>query len=259
MEPVYNDIGIGYTKYRCADSRIVETIVGLLGLSPPAVLADIGAGTGNYSSAIADRGFHVRAVEPSAMMHRQAVTHNSVEWHYGIAEHIPLPDLSVEGVFCILASHHFSSLSAAMDEMSRICPTGPIVWFTFDPRQAESPWLNDYFPAIWESAFKVVPPIEDVCRLLEIHAHRHVTNTPWPVPHDLHDCFMAAGWRRPDMYLDPEVRACISAFALAESAIIKDGLTRLQHDIQTGVWRTKYGYLLERDTIDWEYRFLRAA
>ena len=54
MKPVYDHIGAGYTKYRCADPRIVERLVDLIGLSPPRVLADIGAVTGNYSHAVAD-------------------------------------------------------------------------------------------------------------------------------------------------------------------------------------------------------------
>jgi ubiquinone/menaquinone biosynthesis C-methylase UbiE len=259
MKTVYDNIGIGYTKHRCADSRIVEALVDILALSPPALLADIGAGTGNYCCAIADLGFHVCAVDPSATMRGQAPPHDSVHWYCGTAQHIPLGDRSVDGVFCILASHHFSSLEAGAIEMARICSTGPIVWFTFDPRQAESPWLRDYFSVIWESAFEVFPPLEDVCRLFEIHTHRHVTVTPWSIPYDLQDCFMAAGWRTPEMYLDPEVRACNSAFALADPGALEDGLTRLRHDITTGAWRTKYGDLLERETLDWGYRFIGAV
>ena len=70
---------------------------------------------------------------------------------------------------------------------------------------------------------------------------------------------MAAGWRRPQMYLDPEVRACMSAFALAQPGNLEEGFSRLRHEIESGAWSTKHGVLLERETIDWGYRFLRAA
>ena len=256
MEAIYDNIGIGYSKHRCADTRIVKMLVDLLALSPPSKLADIGAGTGNYCRAVADLGFHVHAIEPSATMYHQGLPHDSVRWYYGTAEYIPLADDSVDGVLCILASHHFSSLETAATEMARICASGPIIWFTFDPRQAETPWIRDYFPAIWESAFKVFPSLEDISHLLEHHARRNVTVTPWPVPWDLQDCFMAAGWRRPEMYLDPEVRACMSAFALADPVTYGNGLSRLQHEIKNGEWRGKYGHLLEREVIDWGYRFL---
>ena len=60
------------------------------------------------------------------------------------------------------------------------------------------------------------------------------------------------------MYLDPEVRACISLFALAEPATLEEGLDRLRRDIESGLWDLKYGAILERQTIDWGYRFLKA-
>jgi len=259
MKPIYDSIGLGYTRHRSADPRLAEAIVRLLGLSPPATLADIGAGTGNYSRAVADLGFKILAVEPSAAMHRQALPHRAVHWYSGAAEHIPLPDGSVDGIFCVLASHHFSSLEAAVIEMARICPAGPMVWFTFDPRQVESPWLRDYFPAVWERTFQVFPRLEEVSRLLEGQAGRGVTVTPWPLPHDLQDHFMASGWRRPNMYLDPGVRAGMSAFALSDQITLEGGLSRLERDLRTGEWKSKYGHLLEREAIDWGYRFLRAA
>jgi ubiquinone/menaquinone biosynthesis C-methylase UbiE len=258
MKPVYDRIGPGYSRHRCADPRIVEKIVNTLGLTPPGILADIGAGTGNYSRAIADLGFRVKAVEPSEAMLQQAVSHNAVDWYKGTAEDIPLPDHSVDGVFCILASHHFSSLESGAAEMARICSTGPLVWLTFDPRMAKSPWINDYFPEIWERAFEIAPPLRDVCHLLEIQTQRHVTIIPWPVPHDLHDRFIAAAWRMPAMYLDPEVRAGISAFALAEQATLNEGLQRLKKDIENGRWQERYCHLLDLDAVDWGYRFLKA-
>ena len=259
MKYIYDQIGTGYSKHRCADRRIAARIADLIGLLPPGFLADIGAGTGSYSRVIADLGFEIEAVEPSDRMRRQAAAHDSVRWHSGAAEQIPLPDQSVDGVFCILASHHFSSLRSAIEEMARICPLGPIVWLTFDPRQAIMPWFADYFPAIWEEAFKVFPPLFDVCRIFETHTHRQVEVIPWSVPHDLQDCFLAAGWRRPHMYLDPEIRACMSAFALADSATVEKGLDRLRRDIDKGTWKTVHQDLVERETLDWGYRFLRAT
>lgn len=256
---VYDRIGLSYTRHRRADPRIVEALVAAMDLDPPAVLADVGAGTGNYSSAMARHGFRIKAVEPSAVMRAQASPHPFVDWYDGVAEAIPLGDGSVDGVFCMLASHHFASLERAIKEMARICPEGPIVWFTLDPRLEESPWLDEYFPAVYERGIGVFPPLEDVCRLWQSLARRRVSVDPWPVPHDLEDCFFAAGWRRPYMYLDPEVRACISVFALADPEVVEHGVRRLQDDLETGAWERKHGHLLERDSIDWGYRFLKVV
>jgi hypothetical protein len=163
----------------------------------------------------------------------------------------------MDGVICILAVHHFSCLALAVEEMVRVCPAGPIVWLTFDHAKADSPWLHDYFPALWEGTCRVLPPLEEVCRLVETHARRPAEIIPWSVPQDLQDCFMAAGWRRPEMYLDPRVRACMSGFALAEPETLEEGLLRLQHDLDTGLWKRKYRHLLDLDAIDWGYRWLK--
>ena len=61
---LYNSIGHGYNYTRKPDRRIVETIVNLLDLLPGKTIADIGAGTGNYSNEIADRGYKIVAIEP---------------------------------------------------------------------------------------------------------------------------------------------------------------------------------------------------
>lgn len=259
MKPLYDRIGCRYRKHRCADRRIVEAMVQVLGISPPATIADIGAGTGNYSRALADVGFQIEAVEPSDVMRRQAGPHSGIRWTDGSAEMIPLPDNSVDAVVCILAAHHFSSTSSAAAEMARICGTGPIVWLTFDPREADTPWPEDYFPTIWNEAFAVFPALDDLCSLLATVTSKRVETQPLPIPHDLEDCFLAAGWRRPEMYLDPDVRSCMSAFALADTDVVTQGVQRLEADLRTGRWKSKYGNLLMQDIVDWGYRFLKAG
>jgi ubiquinone/menaquinone biosynthesis C-methylase UbiE len=259
MKPVYDQIGEGYSKHRCADRRIVKTLADVLGMSPPATIADIGAGTGNYSRALADLGFQIEAVEPSETMRCQAVSHTAVRWSNGTAEQVPLSDDSVDAVVCILAAHHFSSVSSAVKEMARICKSGPIVWFTFDPRKGNSPWLADYFPTIWNAAFSAFPPLDDVCSQLAADTSGQVEVLPFLIPHDLDDCFVAAGWRRPEMYLDADVRACMSAFALTDVEVVNEGLLRLQSDLATGKWKSSHADLLNQDTVDWGYRFLKAT
>jgi hypothetical protein len=65
------------------------------------------------------------------------------------------------------------------------------------------------------------------------------------------------GWRRPEVYLDPAVRAGISSFALGNNAEIETGLTLLRTDLSDGRWQDRYGSLMDLAEIDAGYRFLR--
>jgi hypothetical protein len=142
--------------------------------------------------------------------------------------------------------------------MARVCATGPIVWLTFDPREAKNPWLADYFPSLWHDAALLFPAIGEVCGQLAKATGREVGVQSLLLPWDLEDCFLGAGWRRPEVYLDPEVRACMSAFALADNGVVNVGLRQLASDLESGSWQSTFGDLLAQDAIDWGYRFLIA-
>lgn len=256
--PVYDSIGQSYSKFRLPDPRIVASLVNLLQLEQGSLVADIGAGTGNYSRAIADRGYFLYAVEPSLVMRAQATEHPRVQWFTGYAEDIPLPTSSVDAVISILATHHFSNFEKAVIEMNRIAKTGAIVFLTFDPRVGETLWIADYFPSLWEDAFRVFPSLSDVLALIESNTQRIVEITPLMLPHNLTDMFFAAGWRRPELYLNPDVRSGISALALAEVSIVEKGVNWLEEDLNSGCWDAKYGKIRSLLEIDAGYRFLCA-
>jgi ubiquinone/menaquinone biosynthesis C-methylase UbiE len=255
MNPLYDSIGTNYKAHRKADLRIVSALCEALNLGYGDIVADIGAGTGNYSNALADKGFVVKAIEPSGEMHSQSVFHPNVEWFSGVAEHIPLADDSVSGITAILALHHFSSVTDATFEFARICPKGPVVVFTFDPRESEDFWLAEYFPLILKDAFRIFPPVADVAENL---ARRRKTSSviPFRLPSDLTDLFLAAGWSRPQMYLDPAIRQSMSGFAIADQSIVRSGVDRLAQDLSTGTWDTKFGKIRSRKTFDAGYRII---
>ena len=106
----YDSIGKTYNTTRQADPRITKSIISGLDLGLPSTVADIGAGTGNYSMELAESGFKVIAVEPSGVMRRQGRQHKNLQWLDGMAEDLPLEDKSMDGVVCILAAHHFAGL-----------------------------------------------------------------------------------------------------------------------------------------------------
>ena len=255
---IYDRIGKNYSRHRRADFRIVDKIITLLDLPAGSVVADIGAGTGNYANALAEKGYFVKAVEPSPVMMEQARHSENIEWLSGAAEEIPLHDKSVDGVISIFAFHHFKSPDKAAREMDRICQTGPIVLFTFDPWRIPRPWIGDYFPGIWNEAYNVFPPLSEVESLFANITARKSLTSKYELPHDLQDNFLAAGWRRPEIYLDPEIRACMSGFALADQNEVETGVRQLQRDLETGDWDKKYGHLREAEHFDAGYRFVCA-
>ncbi|WP_155898040.1 hypothetical protein [Allocoleopsis franciscana] len=133
-----------------------------------------------------------------------------------------------------------------------------IIFLTFDPRVGEKPWLAEYFPSLWEDAFRVFPSLTDVASLIQASTHRIVEIVPLMLPHNLTDMFFAAGWRRPEIYLNPDVRAGISALALANASIVETGVNRLKKDLDSGQWDTKFGEIRKLEAFDAGYRFLCA-
>ena len=252
---IYNSIGQQYSKTRVPDIRIVNKLIDLLNLPKGSIIADIGAGTGGYSLALANKGFLVNAVEPSVVMQKQAVEHQQMKWFTGYAENLPLPDKSVDAVVSILAIHHFSHLEKAFQEMHRIIRDGAIILLTFDIRLAPKIWLYDYFPFLWEDALRFLPLNEQV-NLIQNNTKRRVEAIPLLLPDDLSDLFAAAGWRRPELYLQPEVRAGISSFALANEDLAAQGVKLLAADLSSGEWSKKYGDIHNLTEIDIGYRFI---
>lgn len=254
---VYDSIGQQYTKTRIPDFRIVHKILELLNLPQSSIIGDIGAGSGGYAQALANQGFSVYAVEPSFVMRTQASEHPQVKWFTGYAEDIPLANKSVDAVISTLTIHHFSDLEKAFQEMNRITKSGAIIILTFDIRLARPIWIYDYFPWLREGALKFMP-LNQIVSLIKSNTQRHVETLPLMIPYDLSDLFAAAAWRRPELYLNEEVRAGISSFALADSDLVDKGVKSLNTDLINGEWEKKYGEILNLTEIDVGYRFLRA-
>lgn len=76
------------------------------------------------------------------------------------------------------------------------------------------------------------------------------------LPPDLSDMFLCAGWRLPEIYLNPEVRAGISAFGLAESSVVENLVKLLEADLTSKEWDAKYREIRQLKQIDVGYRFL---
>jgi SAM-dependent methyltransferase len=206
---------------------------------------------------LAEYGYKMKAIEPSEEMRNQALFSEHVEYIAGSAESIPLDDNSVDGVVSTLAIHHIPSMIDAAGEMKRICAHGPVVLFTIDPRLGEEFWFSDYFPEIYQRLFGAFPPVEELADLVANVGKWSKSVHRFSLPHDFSDFNMHSGWNRPELYLDPNVRRCMSGFALACESEVQDGVERLRRDLECGRWDERFGALRKRESYDLGFVFLK--
>ncbi len=203
----------------------------------------MGAGAGSYEPI--DR--LVVAVEPSRTMIAQRTAGLALR---GIAEDLPFRNDSFDAALGVLTLHHWLDPFRGLAELGRVADR--VVLFTFDPARQTDFWLvRDYLSEIVRFETQRHPPIEAICEALG-GARSEVV----PIPFDCSDGFQAAYWRRPESYLDPQVRASISTLAQISDEQLEPGLRRLAEDLSSGAWERRYAELLEREEMDFGYRLI---
>jgi SAM-dependent methyltransferase len=239
----YDRLGRGYERHRRADPRIAHRVVVALGRASSVV--DVGAGTGSYEPA--DRA--VVAVEPSRVMLAQRPP-DAAPCVRGVAEALPFPDGAFDASMALLTVHHWTDFRRGLREMRRVARR--VVVLTWDPDVTWSAfWLvRDYLPGV-RVAERHLPTLHHIRDALGDAAVEVV-----PVPHDCADGFFAAYWRRPEAYLEPGVRAAISALARLGETAIRPAIERLAADLRAGAWERRYGHLRALDEIDLGYRLV---
>lgn len=257
MTAEYDRIGKTYSSTRAADPRITHRLIDLLGLEAESSLIDIGAGSGNYSYALAQQGFKVMAVEPSQTMREQAQPHPDLQWQAACAEALPFADNSFDGAVMTLCLHHLADWKEGIREALRVSGNGPLVIFAFDIEHKSNFWLFDYFPEFIELDRDWSATIGELKAFSEDQPDCGFECFPFPLPKDLQDHFAAAGWARPEIYLQEKYRRGISSFSRLDADVIEERIGKLEADLANGDWQIKYGELLEHDYYDRGYVFLR--
>jgi SAM-dependent methyltransferase len=241
--PRYDAIGRAYARHRRPDPRIAAQVERALG--DAARVVDVGAGTGSYEPT----GRRVVAVEPSPVMVSQRAF-DAPPVVRAVAERLPFADGAFEAAMAVLTIHHWTDTVGGLREMRRVARR--VVVLTFDPVVHASFWLlADYVPeanALPSAHIAGPDAVADVIGATRVEAV--------PVPGDCIDGFNWAYWKRPEAYLDPEVRACISGLALLPSDVVERRMERLRADLADGTWEARYGHLRKLDTIDGGFRLV---
>lgn len=257
MQPRYDTIGKTYTRTRAADPRILDHITTLIAMDPPARILDIGAGTGNYSYALAEMGYTVEAVEPSPIMRAQAKIHPNLSWHATAAESMDFADGAFDAVVMTLCIHHLADWQHTLKDALRVSGGGPLVIFAFDIEHEDQFWMFDYFPQFLALDQEWTPTIRELDIFVAQQLNATAERFPFPLPADLVDHFAYADWAHPEVYLDENFRNGISTFSKLTEENLNRGLEKLSADLQSGVWQERYGAILKQKTYDRGYLFVR--
>jgi len=235
-EPIYNSIGKTYDVTRKADPIITQTIIKHLCPKQNKKYLDLGCGSGNYTGALNSKGISIDGVDVSSeMLGKAKIKYPNIQWHKGDARQLPFQAESYDGAICILATHHIKNITAAFQEAFRVISHGKFVIFTAAPEQYHQYWLGEYFPKMIENECKVMTSLEKITYALSHAGFKNIDSEPFFVTNDLQDLFLYAGKYRPEIYLNPDIRAGISSFHVSSyEEEITLGLANLELDIRSG-------------------------
>jgi SAM-dependent methyltransferase len=243
---LYDTIGATYTATRRTEPRIAAQVWAALGDARTVV--NVGAGTGSYEPTDRD----VTAVEPSALMRAQRPA-GAAPCVAAAAESLPFKDQSFDAAMAFATIHHWQDPIAGLREMRRVARR--VVVFTHDTSDAgwlRRFWLTrDYLP---EVAGLLVdrPPLTELASALGARVE------PVLIPGDCVDGFFEAYWRRPEAYLDENVRRGVSVWARVGPGAEQRAVQSLRDDLASGRWAERNRDLVDLDAAELGLRLLVA-
>ena len=255
----YNKIGSDYNLNRHADRRIIKYLIELINVPKESKIADIGAGTGNYTNELANYGFTVDAVEPSQLMIKQAKKHHRVNWIESSAESIDLQKNTYDGVVSTLAIHHFTSINVALLNIYEILKeNNHLVIFGADPRKIDPEcWFKEYFGNMIDNAVGSYTEVFELITEIESIFKNKVEYIPFEIPYDITDGFFYAGWQEPEKYLNENFRNNISVFTKSPKETVSKSIAKLKLDLENGTWDKKYGSVRNQKEYNGGYYFIK--
>jgi SAM-dependent methyltransferase len=226
---LYDTIGATYNVTRRTEPRIAAR-----------------AGTGAYEPPDRD----VTAVEPSALMRAQRPA-GAAPCVAAFAESLPFEDRSFDAAMAFSTVHHWQDPIAGLRELRRVARR--VVVFTHDSSDTgwrHRFWLTrDYLPEV--AAFSVGrPSLTEQARAIGARVE------PVSIPWDCADGFFEAHWRRPEAYLDDDVRRGVSVWTRVGPAVEQRAVCGLRDDLVSGRWAERNRELVALDAAELGLRLL---
>ena len=241
---LYDAIGATYTVTRRTEPRIAEQVWAALGEAR--TVLNVGAGTGSYEPSDRD----VIAVEPSALMRAQRPA-GAARCVAASAESLPFEDQSFDAAMAFATVHHWQNPIAGLREMQRVARR--VVVFTCDTTDRSWRrrfWLTrDYLSEVPASRVGLAT---ELARAIEARME------PVLVPWDCADGFFEAYWRRPEAYLDENVRRGISVWAAVGPDAEQRAVRSLRDDLASGRWAERNRELVDLEAAELGARLLVA-
>ncbi len=243
---LYDTIGATYAVTRRTEPKIAAQVWAALG--DARTVLNVGAGTGSYEPP----GLDVTAVEPSAVMRAQRPA-GAPPCVDATAESLPFEDQSFDAAMAVATIHHWQDPIAGLREMRRVARR--VVVLTHDTTAAgwlDKFWLTrDYLPEFAElvAGRPTVGELADAigARIEQV-----------PIPWDCADGFFEAYWRRPEAYLDENVRRGISGWARVGPEAEQRAVRGLRADLVSGRWTERNHDLVSLDAAELGLRLLIA-
>jgi SAM-dependent methyltransferase len=242
----YDTIGATYTVTRRTEPRIAAQVWAALG--DARTVLNVGAGTGSYEPT--DR--QVLAVEPSALMRSQRPA-GAAPCLIGSAENLPFDDQSFDAAMAFSTVHHWPDPIAGLREMRRVARR--VVVFTHDT--SDTGWLRrfwltrDYLPEVADLLVGR-PSVTELARAIGARIE------PVLIPWDCADGFFEAYWRRPEAYLDENVRRGMSVWARFGPEAEQRAVQSLRDDLASGRWAERNRELVDLEAAELGLRLLIA-
>lgn len=241
---LYDAIGLTYSVTRRTEPRIAEQVWAALGDAQ--TVLNVGAGTGSYEPSHRD----VTAVEPSAVMRAQRPS-GAARCVGATADSLPFEDQAFDAAMAFATVHHWQDPVAGLREMRRVARR--VVVFTCDTTDQawrRRFWLTrDYLP---EVAAAPVGLATELARA--IGARMEPVLIPW----DCADGFFEAYWRRPEAYLEEDVRRGISVWARVGPDAEQRAVRSLGDDLASGRWAERNCDILDLEAAELGLRLLIA-